>query len=65
MNKYQKIYKEGIEKKLIELNLEFTDIPKDHGDEDDLLHDEALLKMASLQLALIRYILEVVADRDK
>ena len=65
MNKYQKIYMEGVEEKLVELNVEFANIPKDHGDEHNLFHDEVLLRLAALQLAFMRYILEVVADRDK
>jgi hypothetical protein len=64
MNKYQKIYRDGIEEKMAELNLEFIDISKDHGDEDNIFHDEVVLKMAALQLAFVRYILEVVTDHD-
>ena len=65
MNKYQKIYIEGIEEKMAELTVEFKEISKDRGDENELFHDEVILKLAALQLAFVRYILEVVADRDK
>ena len=63
MNKYQKIYVEGIKEKMNELNLEFSEIPRDHGDEHKLFYNEIILKMTALQLAFTRYILEVVADR--
>ena len=60
MNKRQEIFLEGVEEKLYELHSEFYDIPRDHGDEENLLCDAVSLQIREMRLVFKRYILEVV-----
>ncbi len=65
MNKYQEIFVDGIEDDMKLLQLSLDSISRDHGDKDKLLYGELVARMWELKLAFTRYILEVVADRDK
>ncbi len=65
MNKYQEIFLDGIKDDMRQVQLSLDSISRDRGDERKLLYGELVARIWELQLAFTRYILEVVADRDK